>query len=133
MSISFVLKPRDQTRKHAVFLSLQYAILTLGSEFFTCVGMDWDKEQVVIGFVRSLIFLGLFPVGMHMRSSVAKLPDGELSRYLEMTVFKGALVIGLGQLSFLVFSPIQCHSENSLEGGSWIDCQRSLFSQAGLR
>ena len=60
------------------------------------------------------------------------LSDSDLSRFLSMSVIKGGLIVGLGQLIFLAFSSIQCLNEASVEGEDWTECKRSLYSQTGL-
>ena len=49
-----------------------------------------------------------------------------------MSVIKGGLIVGLGQLIFLAFSSIQCVNEANVEGRDWRECKRSLYSQTGL-
>ena len=49
-----------------------------------------------------------------------------------MSIIKGGLIVGLGQLVFLTFSSIQCLNEASVEDLDWRECKRSLYSQAGL-
>ena len=49
-----------------------------------------------------------------------------------MSVVKGGLIVGLGQLIFLAFSSVQCLNEASVEGLDWTECKRSLYSQTGL-
>ena len=67
-----------------------------------------------------------------VRSRVAKLSDADLSRFLSLSVVKGGLIVGLGQLIFLAFSSVQCLNEASAEGHDWTECKRSLYSQTGL-
>ena len=49
-----------------------------------------------------------------------------------MSVIKGVLVVGLGQLVFLALSSVQCLNEATVERHSWRGCNRSLYSQTGL-
>ena len=49
-----------------------------------------------------------------------------------MSVIKGGLIVGLGQLLFLAFSSVQCLNEANVEGLGWTECKRSLYSQNGL-
>ena len=81
---------------------------------------------------RCLIYGLTLLVALRARSRVAKLSDSDLSRFLSMSVIKGGLIVGLGQLIFLAFSSIQCLNEASVEGHDWTECKRSLYSQAGL-
>ena len=69
---------------------------------------------------------------LRIRSTIARLPDSDLSRFLSMSVIKGGLIVGLGQLIFLAFSSVQCLNEATIEGHDWRECKRSLYSQAGL-
>ncbi|GMH59134.1 hypothetical protein TrLO_g15018 [Triparma laevis f. longispina] len=61
---------------------------------------------------------------------IAKLPDKEISYFLTNDVIMGGMMIGLGQLAFLMFASIQCEKRN--EQGAWRQCNRTLISQAGL-
>ena len=74
------------------------------------------------------------------RFLVPRLPDAELSGFISMSVVKGGMIVGFGQILFLAFSSIQCLSEAEVEaenackkkpdacgGNSWRSCKRSLF------
>ncbi|GMH93315.1 hypothetical protein TL16_g12594 [Triparma laevis f. inornata] len=65
---------------------------------------------------------------MTCRSYVAKLSDEDLSKFLTEDVVMGSVLVGLGQLAFLMFASIQCHGN----ADDWRQCNRTLLSQAGL-
>ena len=65
---------------------------------------------------------------MIVRSKVGDLPDKDLSDYIIKHVYKDAMLIGLAQLAFLIFSSIQCEGNKS----NYKDCNRTLYSQSGL-
>ena len=89
------------------------------------------ETDIVIAAARGLPMLAFFFVAITVRTRVAKLSDSDLSDYLSMSVLKGGLLTGLGQILFLSFSAIQCEREINLEGHPWVECKRSLMSQAG--
>ena len=66
------------------------------------------------------------------RSRIAKLTDKDLSRFLTNDVVMGGVIIGLGQLTFLMFASIQCDNGNFIdEVDDWRQCNRTLYSSAG--
>ena len=132
MAIAFALKPRRSDLPYMAFLSFQYLSCSIGSEILALLGFKWRKDKVLKGFLRSLIWFGMFLVALRARSSIARLSDADLSKFLSMSVIKGGLIVGLGQLIFLAFSSVQCLNEASVEDLNWTECKRSLFSQTGL-
>ena len=90
--------------------------------------MSWILESSA----RCLLYVIALLVALRVRASISKLSDSDLSRFLSMSVIKGGLIIGLGQLVFLAFSSVQCLNEASIEGHDWTECKRSLYSQTGL-
>ena len=81
---------------------------------------------------RCLLYMITLLFALQIRSRIAKLSDADLSKFLSMSIIKGGLVVGLGQLVFLAFSSIQCLNEATVEGHDWRECKRSLYSQTGL-
>ena len=132
MAISFLLKPRREDLAYRAFLLFQYCQLTFGSEILIMIGFRFDRGEVIQAFITMVLFFIMLLVFWRIRSRVAKLSDADLSEFLSMSVVKDGLIVGLGQLAFLAFSSIQCESEARIEGRSWEDCNRSLYSQAGL-
>ena len=132
MAISFLLKPRRTDLKYQVFLLFQYCLLTFGSELLIMIGFEFERGESIQGILTIFFFFFVLIVSWRIRSRVAKLSDADLSEFLSMSVVKVGLVVGLGQLAFLAFSSIQCESEAKLEYRDWSDCNRSLYSQAGL-
>ena len=130
--IAFALKPRRNDLAYMAFLSFQYVAFSIGVEVLSMKGYKWDKDQMRVGFVRGLVWLILFLVALKFRFSIARLSDADLSKFLSMSVIKGGLMVGIGQLVFLAFSSIQCVNESSVEGDVWRECTRSLYSQTGL-
>ena len=82
--------------------------------------------------IRCLIYAVTMFFSLRIRSTIARLPDADLSKFLSMSVIKGGLIVGLGQLVFIAFSSVQCLNEASVEGHNWTECKRSLSSQTGL-
>lgn len=77
---------------------------------------------------EALFWLALLKFGKKLRSRIARLPDEDLSNFLTNDVFFGGMIIGLGQLTFLMFASIQCNGN----ADDWSKCNRTLYSQAGL-
>ena len=109
--ISFLLKPRREDSFYKAFLYTQYFLFTVVSEILSVVGDNWEQHCVFIGSLRSLLWLGLLPVWMCIRARVARLSDEELSHFFSVSIVRDSLVVGLGQLTFLTFSSVQCQSE----------------------
>ncbi|GMH75633.1 hypothetical protein TL16_g06825 [Triparma laevis f. inornata] len=65
---------------------------------------------------------------MKSRSRIARLSDEDLSKFLTNDVTMGGMLVGLGQLAFLMFASIQCDGKTD----DWTQCSRTLLSQAGL-
>ncbi|GMH79050.1 hypothetical protein TrLO_g7737 [Triparma laevis f. longispina] len=134
MGISFALKPRREDRPYKVFLYAQYFILTYFAEF---LGLFWTPPNTSIIVEKSIeclvVYPALFMLGMKSRSRIAKLTDKDLSRFLTNDVVMGGVIIGLGQLTFLMFASIQCDNGNFIDGvDDWRQCNRTLYSSAGL-
>ena len=75
----------------------------------------------------------LLAFALRVRSSIARLSDSDLSSMLSNVILKDGILLGLGQLSFLIFSSIQC--ENAKHEGVayfYLECSRTLYSQTGL-
>ena len=134
LCISFALKLRRSDLPYMAFLSFQYLSFSIGSEILTfiVIGFKWTKTSMLAGFGRSIVWLSLLLGLLRLRSSFARLSDADLSKFLSMSVIKGGLIVGLGQLVFLAFSSVQCLNEAALEGHSWRECKRSLYSQTGF-
>ncbi|GMH69503.1 hypothetical protein TrLO_g5565 [Triparma laevis f. longispina] len=64
---------------------------------------------------------------MNYQSHVAELTDEDLSYFLTNDVVIG-VIVGLGQLAFLMFASIQCNNAND----DWRQRNRTLINQAGL-
>eukprot|EP00519_Triparma_laevis_P003774 CAMPEP_0182497326 /NCGR_PEP_ID=MMETSP1321-20130603/5827_1 /TAXON_ID=91990 /ORGANISM="Bolidomonas sp., Strain RCC1657" /LENGTH=114 /DNA_ID=CAMNT_0024701169 /DNA_START=185 /DNA_END=526 /DNA_ORIENTATION=+ len=108
MAISFVLKPRRQDRAYNSFLVLQYVLLSFVSEFLAIVGADFATGQIIRATLRSPLWLALLKLGVKFRSHAANLSDDDLSKFLTNDVIFGGVLVGLGQLAFLMFGSIQC-------------------------
>ena len=93
-----------------------------------------DKEpEIKISYASISILIGIFQIGVITRAKIARLSNVELSEYLSMSVIKGGLVVGLGQILFVTFSTLQCYSEASIEvERNWNACRRSFLSQTGI-
>jgi len=132
MVISFLLQPTNTKANYVVFLHLQYIILTLGSEICIVLLAKLKLEDVLWSLLRCVIYTALFPIGMRIRARISRLEASDLSDFLSLSVIKNGLFVGVGQLVFLALSSVQCENEKSLEGESWYECKRSLYSQTGL-
>ena len=141
MCIAGVLKPRRTDWKFHAFLFTQFSVFTFGSEVLSMVGYNFQTRTVTKNLVRFAIWFAVYMVGLRIRSSIARLSNEELSEFISMSVVKGGMIVGFGQISFLAFSSIQCLSEAKVEAekdgfnwneNSWLLCKRSLFSQTGL-
>ena len=128
MGISFALKPRRKDWTYKVFLVLQYVQFTFVSDFLITVGGDFATRQIIKSSVRSVFWLALLKFGMVIRSHIAKLSDEDLSKFLTEDVIMGGVLVGLGQLAFLMFASIQCDGKEE----DWRQCRRTLYSQVGL-
>ncbi|GMH78321.1 hypothetical protein TL16_g07754 [Triparma laevis f. inornata] len=127
MAISFCLKPRREDRLYKTLLYTQFVTYTLVSEFLYVVGNSFDRV-IARAIASGAFYLLLLKFGIKSRSHFAKLPDKELSHFLTNDVIMGGVIIGLGQLAFLMFGSIQCDGNAS----SYTECNRTLISQAGL-
>ena len=76
--------------------------------------MGYDGKYILESIIRCVAWLVIFVVAMRLRSRLAKLDDADLSYYLTHSVFKVGAV-GVAQLTFLVFAPVQCESEMGLD------------------
>ncbi|GMH98487.1 hypothetical protein TrVE_jg9990 [Triparma verrucosa] len=130
MGISFFLKPRREDRAYKVALIFQYVLFAFVSEFLAVVGYDFAMFQIIASSARSLCWLALLKFGLKCRSHVARLSDEDLSKFLTNDVIFGGMLVGLGQLAFLMFASIQCDGNNNTD--DWRQCRRTLYSQGGL-
>ncbi|GMI09881.1 hypothetical protein TrVE_jg13446 [Triparma verrucosa] len=128
MAISFALKPRREDRAYKAFLVIQYVLFTFVSEILAVVGQDFAKSQIIQSSVLCTLYLALLKFGLKCRPHVAQLSDEDLSKFLANDVIFGGMIIGLGQLAFLMFASIQCDGN----ADDWRQCNRTLFSQTGL-
>ena len=98
------------------------------------VGYGFAGPQLFWCSVRSLGWLVVLLIGLRVRKRIARLPDKDLSRFLVDSVFTQGIVIGLGQLVFLLFSSLQCDVSNTdfHWREEWKECRRTLYSQTGL-
>ena len=108
VGISFALKPRREDWAYKVFLVLQYVLFTFVSEILAVVGYDFSTSQIIESSVKSLVWLAFLKFGLKSRSHIAKLSDADLSKFLTNDVIKGGMLVGLAQLTFLMFASIQC-------------------------
>ena len=113
------------------FLYMQYLFFTIGSEVPFVVCTNLEQKDILSLSLRALAFLLVLPTSLYVRTKVAHLDDEDLKEFLSIDVLKGGIFVGLGQLLFLAFASVQCHSEARLEGYDWRECKRSLFSQTG--
>ncbi|GMH98819.1 hypothetical protein TrST_g13130 [Triparma strigata] len=128
MGISFALKPRREDRTYKIFLVLQFVLFSFVMEFLAAYGADFATSEILKLILRSLFWLALLKLGMKSRSHIAKLSDEDLSKFLTNDVIFGGMLVGLGQLTFLMFASIQCDGNTD----DWEQCRRTLYSQAGL-
>jgi len=113
------------------FLTVQFFFFTEVTEISLIIGHP-TTFQTVFCVVRMIFWPLTFWIGLRIRSKIARLSDEKLSNYIALYVFRGGMIMGLGQLSFLLFASIQCHITASAEGESWRTCRRTLYSQTGL-
>ncbi|GMH71858.1 hypothetical protein TrST_g1472 [Triparma strigata] len=109
MAVSFALKPRREDWAYKAFLVLQYVLFTFVSEFFEAVAEDFVKSEIKESSIGSLFWLTILIFGMKCRPHIAKLSDEDLSKFLINDVIMGGMLVGLGQLAFLMFASVQCH------------------------
>ena len=129
MVISFGLKPRRDDLPYKIFLFLQYFIFTYVSQFSSLVGQNLETDAIIQSTLQaSLLWPLLLAAGMKCRSHIAHLSDEDLSKFLTNDVIMKGMLVGLGQLAFLMFASIQCDGKTD----DWRQCNRTLFSQAGL-
>lgn len=128
MGISFFLKPKREDRPYKNFLYAQYIVMFFVSEFLAIVGYDFEASEIVRACLKSSLYLALLKLLMSSRSAAAKLSDKELSNFLTNNVVMGGVVIGLGQVAFLMFASIQCENSHPED---YSKCHRTLLSQAG--
>jgi len=135
MGISFALKPRREDRLYKIGLYLQFFLFAFVSTFFTFVGKD-ESLQIWQVVLYVLLWMILFIIAMRCRSVIARLSDEVLSNFLTKDVIMRGMLVGLGQLLFLMFGSIQCSkspkppANQDCEG---LDCcNRTLYSQFGL-
>ncbi|GMH91599.1 hypothetical protein TL16_g12100 [Triparma laevis f. inornata] len=126
MAISFLLKPRRNGWKYKAILYTQYFIYGYGKDI-VYLAASRDLFPVFL-IVKAMIWIVLLIFGQRVRSGVADLPGAKMSHYLTHVVLKGGFFVGLAQLSFLIFSSIQCEGDE----GSYHQCSRTLYSQTGL-
>ncbi|GMI08900.1 hypothetical protein TrVE_jg2098 [Triparma verrucosa] len=126
MAISFLLKPRRNGWKYKAILYTQYFIYGYLKDI---VYLAASRDLFPVFFiVKAMIWIVLLIFGQRVRSGVADLPGAKMSHYLTHVVLKGGFFVGLAQLSFLIFSSIQCEAEE----GRYHRCSRTLYSQTGL-
>ena len=105
--ISFTLKPRRDDLPYLTFISFQYLSFSIGGEILTFAGNKWHnvaEANLLQLLLRCLIWLVLFFVALRVRFRIARLSDADLSIFLSMSVMKGGMIVGIGQLVFLAFS-----------------------------
>ncbi|GMI13078.1 hypothetical protein TrLO_g1890 [Triparma laevis f. longispina] len=127
MFISFSLKPRRTDLRYKLFLGMQYFICAFSPEVVPLI-IGYEKSVLKM-VAKCVVWVLLFFLGWRIRRYIASLRDEDLSVFLTEYFFKGVLIIGLSQLTFLIFTSIQC--ERSV-GGEWRQCKRTLVSQTGL-
>lgn len=78
--------------------------------------------------LQLLVYSSILPLVLRVRANIAVLEDKVLADFLSEEVFNGGVMASLAQLTFLLFSSVQCErSEND-----WRQCNRTLYSQTGL-
>ena len=128
IGVSFCLKPRRDDLPYRIFLYLQYFVYAYVSQFLRLIGLHFSTLAIVQSILQCVFYYFLLKFGMKCRSHIAKLSNEELSAFLTQDVVLGGIIIGLGQLAFLMFPTIQCDRN----ADSWRDCKRTLHSQFGL-
>ena len=116
MAISFALKPRRTDFRYMAFLYFQYGLFAIGSNVLFMAGHNWDGDKVTEASIRCLIYTVPIVFALGCRLVAAKNSDQHLSDILTESVIRDGLVVGLGQLAFLVFAAIQCESDARLKG-----------------
>ena len=111
-----------------IFLYLQYSIFAFVGEIITLVAKINENGAIVQFCGRNVAWVALLAFGMKSRTHVAKLSGEDLSTFLTDDVILGGVFVGLTQLTFLMFGSIQCYGNTD----EWRDCNRTLYSQAGL-
>lgn len=122
MALSFVLIPRrnDWVRK---FLIGQYFVYAILPTLFSVV-----VNKSLSSVLQLLVYSSILPLVLRVRANIAVLEDKVLADFLSEEVFNGGVMASLAQLTFLLFSSVQCErSEND-----WRQCNRTLYSQTGL-
>lgn len=114
ISISFALKPRREDDPYKIFLYGQFFEFAFVTEFLYAVDFEFEASVTVRICVRSLIWCALLAFGTISRSHVAKLTDKDLSSFLINDVVMGGVIIGIGQLAFLIFASIQVRTKKSI-------------------
>ena len=108
MGISFLLKPRRKDKPYLFFLYSQYFIFTFLAEILYLVGVNFRKREIWLSIGRSIFWFFIFFLCNRMRSRTSRLSDKRLSNFLAISVIKEGAMIGISQLLFLTFAPIQC-------------------------
>ena len=101
-AISFYLKPRRTDMMYKVFLYSQYFIITFVGELCVMWGFNWDLSVVWKRIPICIIWVLLFLLTLELRAKTARLPDSELSEFLTISVLKGGILVGLGQVCVCV-------------------------------
>ena len=125
IALSFGLKPRREDWKYKSLLYFQCLFFLFADRIARlCFGtLTWYQGLYI------LIGAALMLLGLKIRSNLAGLPDAEVSEFLTNTLIKEGLLMGLGQLSLLIFSSIQCEGDLAPSSEDWRECNRTLFSQ----
>ena len=65
-------------------------------------GFNWDLSVVWKRIPICIIWVLLFLLTLELRAKTARLPDSELSEFLTISVLKGGILVGLGQVCVCV-------------------------------
>ncbi|GMH77653.1 hypothetical protein TL16_g07484 [Triparma laevis f. inornata] len=150
--LSFVLKPCKNTKGYLLYLYGQYIVCMLGSVFFLTIGYGFTLASNLLGFGVCAFFLACLYFIVRVRKLAEKLPEYQLTDFLIFVVFKGGILIGVTQLMFLAFAPLQCIAsqqnfapwifdadnnepftkEPTDDEKAWKNCRRSIYSTTGL-
>ena len=123
MAISFLLKPRRTDVGYLSFLYIQYGVFNIAGVLLYLTGYNWAKDKVYVQATASVLYALILILLTKIRSKIAQLSDSDLTYFLSLTLVKGGLIAGVGQLLFLVFGALQCESEAVIEVNA-LDCRQ---------
>ena len=121
MGISIFLKPRQNKRRYKTILVLQCIMFLFADRILR---LYYSRITILEFCLFTAIPTPLLVWVMAQRKRIGKLEDKELSQFLTQKVVKQSMLIGLAEISFLMFSSVQCANRSN-----WRECERTLYSQ----